>query len=97
MRTVHAAGHTGRQDEPGHDEGDAALAADLAELRAALADHPFPTHQDDLIAACLVRNQPARLCCRLSRLSRTHSYASLDEVCADVEAAALAGSSGGDQ
>ena len=95
MRTVHAAEHGGRQGEPGHDGDDAAdvaLAGDLAELRAVLADHPFPTHQDDLIAACLVANQPARLCCRLSRLSRTHTYTSLDEVCADVASAALAGS-----
>lgn len=80
MTTVHAG------EQTAHEPDDPALSADLALLRDVLADHPFPTRQDDLIAACLVRNQPARLCCRLSRLDRTHDYASLDEVCADVVA-----------
>lgn len=71
------------------DHGDAALDADLADLRRVLADHPFPTQQDDLIAACLGRHEPARLCCRLSKLARTRTYGSLDEVLADVRAAAL--------
>lgn len=78
MTTVHTGGQTA------HEPDDPAPAADLADLRAVLADHPFPARQDDLIAACLVAGAPARLCCRLARLDRTHDYASLDEVCADV-------------
>ncbi|QIM22277.1 hypothetical protein G7075_15910 [Phycicoccus sp. HDW14] len=80
MTTVHAGGLTA------HEPGDPALAADLQQLRGVLAVHPFPARQDDLIAACLVAGAPARLCCRLARLDRTHDYASLDEVCADVVA-----------
>ncbi len=81
MTTVHSGGQTAHGPD---DPDDPALAADLADLRGVLADHPFPARQDDLIAACLVAGAPARLCCRLSRLDRTHGYASLDEVCADV-------------
>ncbi|MBD3782567.1 MAG: hypothetical protein IE926_06350 [Micrococcales bacterium] len=82
MTTVHASEQVG----PGS-EDDPTLAADLAELRLALVAHPFPTRQDDLIAACLVLGVPARVCCRLSRLERTQELASLDEVCAAVAAA----------
>jgi hypothetical protein len=67
---------------------DDALAGDVEELRRALAGHPFPAQQDDLIAALLGRHEPARLSCRLSTLSRTAVYASLDDVLAAVEAAA---------
>ncbi|GGL45191.1 DUF2795 domain-containing protein [Phycicoccus endophyticus] len=75
MSTVHGAGGA---------DPEATLAADLAGLRVALAEHPFPTRQDDLIAACIGRGVPARLCCRLSRLTRTREYASMAEVCADI-------------
>ncbi|MBR7744294.1 hypothetical protein KC207_13450 [Phycicoccus sp. BSK3Z-2] len=73
------------------DDADPRLADDLTDLRRALADHPFPTLQDDLIAACLSRGEPSRLACRLSRLSRTRVYTSLDEVCAEIELAATTG------
>ncbi|WP_392543853.1 hypothetical protein [Oryzobacter telluris] len=58
-----------------------ALERDLADLRVALATHPFPTHQDDLLAHLVRRREPIRLACRVSGLSRTRSYTSLDEVC----------------
>ncbi|PKW26989.1 DUF2795 domain-containing protein [Phycicoccus duodecadis] len=67
---------------------DVALAADLADLRHALQDHPFPASQDDLIAACLARHEPTRLACRLSRLPRERRYATLDELLDDVAAVA---------
>ncbi|MEP6799272.1 MAG: hypothetical protein ABI890_14050 [Lapillicoccus sp.] len=83
MTTVHhARGADGRAT-------DTALEADLGDLRAALATHPFPSCQDDLIAACLASQQPTRLACRLSRLPRERTYLALDEVLADVRAAAL--------
>lgn len=56
------------------------LERDLADLRTALAGHRFPAQQDDLIAACLGRHEPARLYCRLAGLPRTAVYDSLDEV-----------------
>lgn len=62
---------------------------DLAGLRIALASHPFPTRQDDLIAACLGRGEPARLCCRLSTLDHDAVYENLDEVLDAVAAASL--------
>lgn len=73
----------------GDAEADPVLAADLDDLRRALGDHPFPATQDDLIAALLSRHEPARLACRLSVLSREHSYAALEDVLADVAAAAV--------
>ncbi len=69
---------------------DPTLERDLDDLRRAFADHPFPTRQDDLIAACLGRHEPTRLACRLSRISRTREYTCLDEVLADVAAASSA-------
>lgn len=63
---------------------DLVLEADLSALRVALADHPFPTHQDDLLALLVHRREPARLACRLSTLSRTRSYDSLDDLCAEL-------------
>lgn len=74
----------GTDDEP----EEPTLATDLEDLRRALADHPFPTRQDDLIAACLGRHEPTRLACRLSRISRTREYQDIDEVLADVAAGA---------
>ncbi len=67
---------------------DEALEQDLADLRAALATHPFPTRQDDLIAACLGRGAPVRLCSRLSTLSHSTVYLTVDDVLADVVASA---------
>lgn len=67
---------------------DPTLERDLDDLRRAFADHPFPTRQDDLIAACLGRHEPTRLACRLSRISRTREYQDIDEVLADVAAGA---------
>lgn len=72
------------------DAWDPTLEADLADLRRALADHPFPAVQDDLIATCIARHEPTRLACRLSKIPRERTYASLDEVLLDVQAAALA-------
>ncbi len=69
----------------GHD-GDPSLEQDLADLRAALGEHPFPARQDDLIAACLCRHTPVRLCSRLATLSHTTLYATLDQVLDDVAA-----------
>ncbi|MBM6401743.1 hypothetical protein [Phycicoccus sonneratiae] len=83
MTTVHAG------DQTGHD-ADPALTLDLDALRAVLAQHPFPSCQDDLIAACLAAGAPARLCCRLARLDRTQRFASLEEMCAAVAAADVA-------
>ncbi len=57
---------------------------DIIDLRQALASHPFPTDQDHLIARCVARRSPVRLMWRLSCLSRTRSYASLDEVCVEI-------------
>ncbi|QKE83053.1 hypothetical protein [Arthrobacter sp. NEB 688] len=75
MTTVHVA-----EEHAGSPGEDPQLAAQLEVLRAALADHPFPTHQDDLIASCLALGVPSRACCRLALLDRTLEYASLDEV-----------------
>jgi hypothetical protein len=62
----------------------AGLEADLTALRGALAGHPFPTHQDDLLAHLVGRREPVRLAGRVASLSRTRSYASVDEVCDEV-------------
>ncbi len=67
---------------------DPLLERDLADLRAALEGHPFPAQQDDLIAFLLGRQEPVRLCCRLSRLPHAAVYVSLDEVVEAVELAA---------
>jgi hypothetical protein len=61
-----------------------ALEQDLDDLRAALLAHPFPTQQDDLLAVLLGRREPVRLAWRLSRLSRTRTYHSIDEVFDDI-------------
>ena len=63
---------------------DATLEQDLTDLRAVLEGLPFPTRQDDLIAACLGRQAPVRLCSRLSTLSHTTLYATVDQVLDDV-------------
>ena len=73
--------HAVREGSP-----DPVLEQDLADLRAALEGHPFPTRQDDLIAACLGRHAPVRLCSLLSTLSHATVYATVDQVLADVVA-----------
>jgi hypothetical protein len=70
------------------DSASAALERDLADLRTVLAEHPFPARQDDLMAACLSRHEPVRLCSRLSTLSRTTVYTSVDDVLDAVAARA---------
>ncbi len=65
--------------------------ADIGALRVALATHPFPTHQDDLLALLIAHHEPVRLACRLSSLSRTRTYHSFDELCEDLRRAAAAG------
>jgi hypothetical protein len=79
---------------PREGRGDAALGTDLRDLRAALAAHPFPARQDDLIAACLGQGAPARLCCRLATLDHDTEYADVDEVLCAVAARAEASSPG---
>lgn len=65
------------------------LDTDLADLRAALARHPFPATQDDILALLVARHEPSRLLWRAAALERTRRYHSVDEVCRDI-----AGSSG---
>ncbi|WP_377639077.1 hypothetical protein [Oryzobacter terrae] len=60
------------------------LEADLEALRVALAAHPFPTHQDDLLAVLIARHEPVRLAWRLSTLSRTRTYHSVAELIEDL-------------
>lgn len=67
-----------------HDDVDPALLRDLDDLRRALALHAFPGDQDDLIAGCLGRGEPARVVSRLARLTRERTYTCPDEVLADV-------------
>ena len=60
------------------DEGiDVGLDTDLTELRAALARHPFPTGQDDILALLVARHEPSRLLWRAAALSGP-GYASAD-------------------
>ena len=61
-----------------------ALLHDLADLRLALAAHPFPTHQDDLLAFLVARREPARLASRVALLSRTRTYLDVEDVCDDI-------------
>ena len=67
------------------------LEADLAELRAVLARHPFPTSQDDILALLVARHEPSRLLWRAAALDRTRSYSSADEVCDDIAGATNTG------
>lgn len=60
------------------------LAADVADLRVALARLPFPARQDDVLAALVCRRAPSRLLWRAGSLSRVRVYHSLDEVCAEL-------------
>lgn len=60
------------------------LDADLAELRAVLARHPFPTTQDDILALLVARHEPSRMLWRVAALSRTRVYHSADAVCGDI-------------
>ena len=93
MSMVHdVAGAAGDDLDPRTAEPDPQLVTDVDDLRRVLVDQPFPAQQDDLIAACLAAGAPSRLACRLSRLSRTRTYGSLEDLCADV--VARAGASG---
>jgi len=67
---------------------DIGLDTDLADLRAALARHPFPTSQDDILALLVVRREPSRLLWRAAALSRSRDYQSADEVCEEIALAA---------
>ena len=67
------------------------LEHDLAELRAALARHPFPTNQDDVLALLVARHEPSRLLWRAAALDRSRSYASADEVCDEITGATNSG------
>ena len=51
------------------------LDTDLADLRAVLARHPFPTHQDDVLALLVARHEPARLLWRAAALAAPGSTA----------------------
>ena len=80
---------TQTSERPGPTGPSADLEDDLATLRDVLATHPFPAQQDDLLAALIARHEPVRLAWRLSTLSRTRTYLSLDDLCADLRAGAL--------
>jgi len=67
------------------------LERDLAELRAALARHPFPSPQDHILASLATRREPPRLLWLAAMLSRTHEYDSVDAVCADIARSADSG------
>jgi len=71
--------HTSHQAAPPAAEPD-----DLAELRALLVRLPFPTQQDDVLAALVRRQAPSRLLWRAGCLTRTRRYHSLDELCAEI-------------
>jgi hypothetical protein len=60
------------------------LDGDLADLRAVLAGHPFPTSQDDILALLVARHEPSRLLWRAAALSRARDYLSADEVCEEI-------------
>jgi hypothetical protein len=60
------------------------LDSDLAELRAALARHPFPSTQDHILAWLVARREPALLLWRVAALSREREYDSVDAVCAEL-------------
>ena len=64
------------------------LDADLADLRAVLARHPFPTGQDDVLALLAARHEPSRLLWRVAALDRTRAYYSADEVCDEIAGSA---------
>ena len=63
---------------------DSGLEEDLAELRAVLARHTFPTSQDDILALLVARHEPSRLLWRAAVLSRTRTYCTADEVCGEI-------------
>jgi hypothetical protein len=69
----------------------AGVDADLLELRAVLARHPFPTGQDDILALLVARHEPSRMLWRVAALSRTRQYQSVEEVCDDISRAAGSG------
>jgi hypothetical protein len=67
------------------------LDTDLADLRAALARHPFPATQDDILALLVARHEPSRLLWRAAALDRTRAYHSLDAVCDEIARSAGVG------
>jgi hypothetical protein len=67
------------------------LDTDLARLRAVLARHSFPTSQDDILALLVARHEPSRLLWRAAALTRSRSYHSADEVCAEIARSASSG------
>jgi hypothetical protein len=60
------------------------LDRDLAQLREALARHPFPTRQDDILALLVARHERSRLLWRTASLDRWRDYWSADEVCDQI-------------
>ena len=67
------------------------LDADLVGLRKALARHPFPTRQDDILALLVARHEPSRLLWRVAALAPSRAYPSADEVCAEIARSAGSG------
>ena len=63
----------------------AGLLEDLAELRAVLAHHRFPTTQDAILALLVARHEPSRMLWRVAALTRTREYHSVDQVCDEIE------------
>ncbi len=60
------------------------LDRDLAQLREALARHPFPTCQDDILALLVARQERSRLLWRAAALDGRHDYFSADEGCDEI-------------
>ena len=60
------------------------LDTDLANLRAVLARHPFPTSQNDILALLVARHEPSRLLWRVAALTGSRAYHSPGEVCAEI-------------
>ena len=67
------------------------LDMDLANLRAVLARHSFPTSQDDILALLVARHEPSRLLWLAAALTRSRAYQSADEVCAEIVRSASRG------
>jgi hypothetical protein len=60
------------------------LDRDIAQLRAVLARHHFPTRQDDVLALLVSRHEPSRLLWRAAVLDRSRVYGCADEVCEEI-------------
>ena len=67
------------------------LDRDLAALRAALARHPFPARQDDVLALLVARHAPSRLLWRAASMDRARWYRSADEICDEIAASTTVG------